>query len=251
MYKVVCKIVLALSTILPARSEPTDDHGMLAETAEWAIGRGNISLLEALLQAGLQIDEPLEDALEYGCLHFAALYNKPRVVDFLLDNGADASVRATSGDRPIDLAIQYAHRSVCTLLTQPEKEVSRVAGVPKSALEEIARLPKYDGIVFASLNGQDAPADLVKWLQQAWKDVRPGSHAEMSDSEADGETGQIRDQQSLEPGAKYSLNISETDTGFEWRVIFLQAPLAGFRQEGRLREEYGYWIRSDVTGGDF
>jgi hypothetical protein len=70
----------AFVTDTPAvEKEPEDDrpsdHVALCESARWAIARCNTKLLEALLQAGLSINVPLDWDTQWTALHYAAVHN--------------------------------------------------------------------------------------------------------------------------------------------------------------------------------
>lgn len=82
--------------------------------------RGKISLkvLRTLLAKGVDVDEAASSgpAAGYTPLMTAARNNKPDLVRFLLDNGADANARAADGKTALALAGQAGNSEVIKLL---------------------------------------------------------------------------------------------------------------------------------------
>jgi ankyrin repeat protein len=52
-------------------------------------------------------------------LHVAALHGHRKTVVLLLKQGADKSAKATTGDRPVDLARQHGHSTLVPILELP------------------------------------------------------------------------------------------------------------------------------------
>jgi ankyrin repeat protein len=52
-------------------------------------------------------------------LHVAALHGHRETVVLLLQQGADKSAKATTGDRPVDLARQHGHNALVPILELP------------------------------------------------------------------------------------------------------------------------------------
>lgn len=231
-------------------AEPSDNHTALKGAAEWAVYYSNVELLRALLQAGVQIDEPVVDTdPEWTMLHLAALHNKPRVVQFLLDNGALPDIRNKGGDRPIDLAFDNGYTNVCLLLAMPEpaQKERLICDIPESVLEAVLQLEYSEEPTFVSLNGTNAPAVMVEWLGRYWKDVRPSSRAELTEDTGI-MTGHIQDKVTKDAGRLFDIVIKKTDGGYDWALRSYHGPLAGWGQSGNLIRKYGYWLRVEADG---
>lgn len=229
-------------------AEPSDNHKALKGAAEWAILNSNVELLRALLQAGVQIDEPVDDTdFEWTMLHLAALHNRPRVVQFLLDNGALLDIRCKGGNRPIDMAFDNGCTNVCLLIAKPEsgQDERLIGDIPEAVLDEILRLEDSEEPTFVSLNGTNAPAVLAEWLGRYWEDVRPTSQAELTEG-SEGKTGHIQDKKTKEAGRLFDIVLKRTAEGYDWAVRSYHGPLAAWGQSGKLIKRYGYWLR---TGG--
>lgn len=233
-----------------SQAEPSDNHIALKKAAEWAVLYSNIELLRALLQAGVQIDEPVVDNdMDWTMLHYAALHNKPRVAQFLLDNGALPDIRCKGGDRPIDFAFENGCTNVCLLLAMPESAQNErlICDIPESVLEEVLQLEFSEEPTFVSLNGTNAPAAIVEWLGRYWKDVRPSSRADLTEDTGI-MTGHIQDKVTKDAGRLFDIVIKKTADGYDWALRSYHGPLAGWGQSGNLIRKYGYWLRVEAGG---
>lgn len=242
----LCAALLAMDV----QGAPSEDHRDLSPTACWALRRENVELLRALLQAGLQINEPVEAAKgdETGrtLLHMAADQDKAHVAQFLRDNGASVYVRDAAGDRPIDLAFRNNNTNVCEVLQVPEAEDVMVGDLPEAVLREVIRFAPRQEIAFITFNGADAPKELASWFQAAgWTRLRPASDSEVG-ATTDGQEGQIRDRKTKEVGLLLKIAIKKTKTGYDWGVVFHESPWESSIQSGGLIKRYGYWIRVNV-----
>jgi len=230
-------------------AEPSDNHNALKGAAEWAVLNSNVELLRALLQAGVQIDEPVEsnDIVDWTMLHYAALHNKPRVVQFLLDNGASLNIRSKGGDRPIDMAFDQSCTNVCRLLEKPTEKEELIGDIPEAVLDEVLRLEYSKEPTFVSFNGTNASVVLVEWLGRYWKDIRPASQAELTE-ETEGKTGHIQDKGTHDSGRLFDIVIKKAGDGYDWAVRSYHGPLAAWGQSGKMIKRYGYWLRTEVRG---
>ena len=244
----VIKVLAALLFTGSILAEPSDTHIDLRETASWAVRNSNVELLRALLQAGVQIDEPVDDEENgYTLLHLAAIYNKPRIAQFLFDNGAWREVRDKSGARPIDIAFQGGYTNVCQILEKPSEKEEMVGDFPEEVLRQVLRLEVSKEPTFVTFNGTNAPAVFVEWVGRSWKDVRPASQSELSEG-TEKETGHIQDRKTKEPGRDIYISIKKTEDGYEWAVTSYHGPLAAHQVSGKMIKRYGYWIRTEVKG---
>lgn len=248
MWVMLCSGALVLTAV----GGSSDDHRALSSTACWAVGRDNVDLLRALLQAGVQINEPVcagqDDDTGRTLLHLAAAQNRLRVIEFLRDNGASLSVRDRAGDRPIDLAYRDNYTNACDVLSQPDMAETLVGEVPEDVLKEVIRIAPRQEVTFLTFNGADAPKELMDWFRKTgWPKIRSGSESELSDA-ADGQEGQIRDRKTKETGLLLKIAVKKTKTGYDWGVVLCESPWSSDIQSGGLIKRYGYWIRVNVKG---
>jgi len=263
-------ITVLLMAMIPATAEPSLEHLRLSEAAEFAVERENVELLRALLQAGVQINEPVNTFVSENrtLLHCAVMLNTPRSVQFLLDNGANLSLdaRDKNGQRPIDYALEKENTTMCQLLTKPDnKDESywEICGFPIEVLEEVinpwaylrgnmAREP-----LFVSFNGTNAPTEFIEWFGKYFPDLRPYTQAELSEEERDEngrliKTGHIRDKDTKEKGYIFSIRIEKINDGYEHAKSMYGGPLnANPGGSGKLIRKYGYWVwATDEASGD-
>jgi ankyrin repeat protein len=161
-----------------AVAQPSDDHVHLADAANWAVSTTNIDLLKSLIQAGVQINEPVEKEAGWTLLHFAASSGPERVVRFLMVNGADPTRRDHGGLRPIDLAYQESRTNICQVLENAQPSTSLIDGFPEGVLETVFRSLQKDSVL-VTINGKDPSAELLQWLRRAWPNAVPGSKGEL------------------------------------------------------------------------
>ena len=246
-------MIPAMATMsLRAVAEPSDDHVHLASAAEWAVTTSNVKLLEALLQAGVQINEPVEDILDWTLLHHAAGSGTERVVQFLVDNGACPDCPDQAGTRPIDLAYQGNRTNICNILANTRPEPPPIDGFPEGLLERVFLFHR-DNPVLVSVNGKDPSDKLLDWLQRnaILSNALPDSKGELLE---DGESGEkfYQNIESKERMARCVVTIKKLDVQeYSWTVLYYEGPLAGFFENGKARNQYGYWIKTESEGGIF
>jgi ankyrin repeat protein len=150
-------------------SEPPEDHRNLSNAASWAVTRSNEVLLRALLQAGLQISEPIDDT-GFTILHQATCANNEGLVKFIVDNGAKLDVRDMLGRRPIDYAYEDGRTNICLLLAQNVVQCDSIAGFPVAMLEEAFKTIPLTNRVWVLFNNKEPSDEMLKWLRvtQHW-----------------------------------------------------------------------------------
>ena len=141
----------------------------------YATKYGNLPAIRALLQSGVDVNEPL-DGFAHGCkgitaLRYASHWGHAAVVKELIEAGADVNVRATvknssTGDilsdiTPLHTAAQQGHTPVVIELIKAGADVNIPMGD--------GRTPLY----MAASKGQEA---CVALLIQAGADVNPEAH---------------------------------------------------------------------------
>ncbi|MDD5704541.1 MAG: ankyrin repeat domain-containing protein [Kiritimatiellae bacterium] len=243
---VLC-VVLGMSVPL-AGAQPSDDHAHLSGAANWAVTTSNIELLKSLLQAGVQINEPVEKEAGWTLLHFAASSGTERVVRFLMDNGADPCSRDQAGLRPIDLAYRQSRTNICQVLTNEQPSSHTVGGYPEGVLEIVFGSRQNDAVL-VTINRQDPSDELLKWLRRVWPNAVPGSKGELVAATASS-YAYYRNTENGQKMAGCAVTIEKlNEREYSWFTSFGAHPLGGWHEEGKMRQEYGYWIVTDTDGG--
>ena len=247
------KILLSVTFIIivssfTLRAEPSSAHKALAEAAQHAVAKGNTDLLSALLKAGLQIDEPIDEE-GYTLLHWSTAYNELRSAHFLMQNGADPHVRNNHGDRPIDKAYDDNQLEMCkALAVGTEEDYMLDEIIPNSAVEELlADIPTETNLVFVVINQSDPSEVMDGWIDYKWSNWRPYSDAttltqqQFYDENAPSmhkckSTGQYGKMIHID-----TKRISKDK--YEYHYRWHTGPLGGGGATGIIIRKYGYWIK--------
>ena len=259
---IVFAIVIAASSVF---AEPTDTHKQLCDAASVAILTSNTNLFKALLDAGLQINEPLfydhetilgtREKLELGTPLYCTVFYHCSVstntggtdlVQFLLDNGADRDKRNRFYERPIDVAYKRKHTAICELLAKPEGDKELIADLPIEAWEEL--LGDIHEHIFAkeiifgvNLYGDHAPPEFIEWLRKRHPALR--FHEPMENS-----FKLAQDNATKEKGVVLLINLrKDADDEYRSVVVFSLGWGGSNRKNGYLVNKYGYWIRTDES----
>jgi hypothetical protein len=227
---------------LRAGAEVSDAHVHLSDAALWSLTTFDTELLQALLKAGLQINEPIEqDSQGWTLLHSAVALGNERYIQFLLDHGADASKRSLSGSRPIDIAFKYGMTNTCQQLANPKPETALIDGLPEEFFEEFF-LSARTNAVLVCINGKDPSETLLKWIRSRWPNADIGSKAEkVANPEPWGE--RYRNAQTKEKVATFTVTIDKlNEQEYSWRAFYYGTPLGGWFANGKFLRKYGYWI---------
>jgi hypothetical protein len=237
----------------PAAEETPDAHAPLSEAAEWSLTTSDTELLQALLKAGLQINEPVDgsfgqDALGWTLLHFAAGLGNERYIQFLLDHGADVSKRDRNGTRPIDIAFEKGMTNVCQQLENPKPETTLIDGFPEEILEGFFRFARTNAVLVC-INGKDPSETLLKWIRCRWPNADVASKGEkMTNPEPWGE--QYQNAQTQEKVATFTVAIDKiTEQEYTWHAFYYETPLSGWFENGKFLWKYGCWLVVRGKGG--
>ena len=107
----------AVAEILLAHGAPVDepmDDG--ASPLFVACKQGNSEVARPLLRAGADVTTTSQDGNVWSCLHYAAWYNYPTLVDVLLANGALVDQPMAKGASPLFIACEKGHTEVARKL---------------------------------------------------------------------------------------------------------------------------------------
>lgn len=238
---------------LTSNANPSEDHLNLAAASAWAVTTSNTELMKALLQAGLQINEPVANDSGLSLLHLAVMSGNERMVRFVVDNGAILDIRSKTGSRPIDIAYEEGLTNICQLLTYNVEDKRSVDEFPAAMLENAFTCEPITNSVLVSVNGKKPTDNMLNWLRTK----RGWTHA-LACSEPRKATEQIRDAQSrADPNRNisvyyYSMEIKKvTENEYLCRWGLDLGQLSGGWGESALVKKFGYWLVSKRTGGEF
>lgn len=108
--------------------QDSDGHGLLHLAAQ----QGAEETARLLLEKGLEIDER-DRQHGYTPLQWAVYYNRMQMVEFLLEQGADAHIKNNRGQTALQLARDRNNDAIAYLLEQREKPVRPGYDMPETA----------------------------------------------------------------------------------------------------------------------
>lgn len=233
------------------RDERSPVHRALSPAAELAIEEGDLDFLASLLKRGLQINEALDFEDGDTLLHAATSWQKVDIVKFLLQNGADRTIRDRYGDRPIDAAIGREHEELCVILSMPEDKDTVVDEIPSGLIAELLPHQTNDEIIFVSWNDRDPSAELLAEIQKTAPEARPASQMKTLSRRPLGANSSYQDKESKEFGTLIEVGLKNEAEVWIASVRTSTGPImAGGGWRGKARKGYGYWFTYDVEFWD-
>ena len=250
--KTLLFLCLFITPYLFLNAEPSSDHKALASAAQHAVASGNTDLLSALLKAGLQINEPIDEN-GHTALHWSAVYNKLRSARFLMKNGADPHARNKHGNRPIDEAFNDNQLEMCkTLAVGTDDDYIIDDIIPNEAVETLlAGWSKETNLVFVAINQKDPGNDIDGWLDYKWSNWKPYSDAiELTENAFYDEKAPSmhKSKSTGKYGKLISINFKKISKDkYEYQFSRHTGSLAASGSRGIILRKYGYWIIIEET----
>lgn len=90
-----------------------------------AVIADDVESVKLLLESGARAD-CCEDAAQLQPLHFAALYDSPKVIPLLIMAGADVMSMTDCDDTPLSIAKRHGNQAVIQVLSRHSLSVSSV-----------------------------------------------------------------------------------------------------------------------------
>jgi ankyrin repeat protein len=233
------------------RDERPSDHKALSGAAELAIEQGDLDFLGLLFKKGLLVNEALNFEDGDTLLHVATSWGKLDIVKFLLEVGADPTIRNHYGDRPIDTAISDKEEDLSALLARPDDEEAMVDGIPSGLIEAILPNRTQNEIIFISWNRANPGPELLAEIRKTVPNARPASRKKTLDRRPLGAHSWYQDTESKEFGTL--IEVSLDNEGEIWTAAVRRSVgpvMAGGGWKGKARKRYGYWHTYDVNGWD-
>jgi len=247
----VLALIFSCKLSSPAYAEQSENHVALASAAEWAVITTNTVLLKALLDAGVQVNEHLDDNGSM-LLKTAVILKNDRMVDFLLEKGADPELRDVLGSRMIDIAFEDGSTNICSLLGKAAKRNDKTAdGMPCSMLEEVFRTVSLTNVVFVEVNRRPPSPSMLSFIRSA---VFPNAQAMpeyLRKQYFNHDDNPIVLQEGEKAAAIFDVEIKKvTDDEYDvWTITFHSLPrtIAGELMEAipihyRVFKKYEYWV---------
>jgi len=189
------------------------------------------------LDEGLSADQPHPALHNQPPLHYAAAIGSVKVLQLLLERGADRNVLDDLGQRPIDWAYDANHTAVCEILkTDEPKGPLETEFLRRIFTKPIGRAQDNGAAVFVSINGKKPTPEEIEILGFPEDRVSLFTVTAPFDSKTNkmGEVFKVKFEKISDDEYQYSCQ-HHVGNGF----------LSGGSSTGRLVKAYGSWF---VTG---
>ena len=215
----------------------------------------SVRAVKALLVSGFPVDLVID---EYGwnLLHLAVIYKDARLVRFLLDCGADKSVRDDYGYLPIDIAFKDDCPQICRMLALDAEPVDNlIDGIPEGALEAFFRdNARTNGpVMFISgVNGAAPSTAFTNWVSSCAIKMtyRMGAPVE-SISTASWEKDWIA-KDTGDEAVVTCLTVERLSSKCYRMTEVGGSPFSrGFFLICEVSKKYGYWFCKRIDAGEF
>lgn len=247
----------ALGNPIPAPPAASGRHADLAPLAEDTCWEGNVFLISALIDAGLDgttlldADEPYSNTL----LEQAAWSSNPRFLHAVLAKVPSLRARPDLLRKAAALAFAQGNEAALTVL---ERRVSgtKVGGYPIELIDDLVSGYSNDpkDLYFISLNDTDPDKAIMERLKKIWPTAVPFSEAitgEFTQGKGEASSSSFGHRTSKLPGTKIELELkAETDGSYRFQHRHTRGVMAGGGTRGRLVFSHGYWFATDTQGWD-
>lgn len=228
----------------------------LAVSGEGDDGRrfDTVLAVKAVLEDGFPINHAV-NADGQTLLSLAVLYQDARLVRFLLNAGADKSLRCPYGWRPIDIAMDNGNTQICRLLAVKSGPVDvLVAGIPEGALEAFFRKCAYTNDcarLIMSVNKERPSGVFSNWIASCSlaMEYRMGTYVERLAPDTGEKEWRWSEDTSLHAGichltfervSKNRFNVLETGG---------DASMCNYYARYEIEKKYGYWFCDWIESG--
>lgn len=137
------------------------DKGNL-KAIHWAATYGKIGLIDLLLKNGVDITVKGKDVFKWEALHYAVYSGNIDIVSLLLDRGADISVPDGEKATPLHWAARQRRLPILKLLLE--------RGAPPNAQESRGSTPLHTAVLYGSPGCDEVMSDMIEALLEAGAD---------------------------------------------------------------------------------
>jgi hypothetical protein len=235
-------LLVAAVQACASSSGPPEAHRILSEAGLYAVSTGNAELLSALLKAGLQVNEVLQnEPIGQTLLSHAAGIGDARMVRFLLKHGASRHVRDGNHAYPVSCALATGQLEICEMLKLPDLPDQIADGVPIGLFDELlVRGPSTTNVVFVMVNGGDPSSNVLAVLRGRWPRAVPISSGEVLPG-SQGPVSRARETKELGIFVGIKVGRREGQT-YWWTIDVAEGPGEFYRQQGVGGKRYGTWL---------
>lgn len=246
-----------LSNPLPEPPKPELRHADLAPLANEACWKGNITLMNALIDAGLDPAAALkpEDPYPDTLLENAAWSNNPRFMAALLKKKPALRANRDLLRKAAQRAFADGNEAALTALESPLSGV-KTGSFPMEMIEDLMGDYFQDSKepLFFTINDADPGKEVMAQIKKRLPAAVPFSDAvtgpyKQDKNELFGSSYQLKS--SGKNGTKIEILISSEDHGtWEYSIRSTRGFLAGGGSKGLLVFSHGYWLTKNVVGWD-
>jgi hypothetical protein len=242
---------------VPEQPKPELRHADLAPLAAETCWHGNITLINALIDGGvdpaiaLNPEEPYPDTL----LEQAAWSKNPRFLAALLKKSPALQANRNLLHKAAQRAFDEGNEAALAALEKPLSGV-KAGSFPAEMIGDLIGDGLQDSKepLFISFNDADPDKAIMAQMKKHWPTAVPFSEAVQGEFKQDkdetfGSSYQLRS--TKKNGTKIEITISAEDDG-TWNYSIRQTRgfLAGGGTKGRLVFSHGYWFTKNVQGWD-
>lgn len=219
----------------------------LHDAALYAVKISNNQLVDALLQAGLDVNEALDEN-GWTLLHYAVILNKRHVAENIISNGANFDVIDNHSKRPIDYAFEYKNTKMCELLAKFDEDEKLIDDFPEEMITTlISDIPLYEDLYFVELNSKEPSDQMLTLLMNYIQNVKRSSDSyRMTEKEYDESQNKgslYKDKATGQFGHYITIKLNRIQPNkYKWDLL-ISSGVTGSDSSGLMVKKYGYWIK--------
>lgn len=242
---------------VPEEPKPGLRHADLAQLAADTCWQGNITLINALIDGGVDPTIALnpEDPYSETLLETAAWSSNPRFVAALLKKAPTLRANRNLLHKAAQRAFDEGNEAALTALERPLSGL-KTGPFPVELIDDLIGDSSQDGKapLFITFNDADPDKAIMAHVKKHWPTAVPFSDAVEGDFKQDngetfGSAYQLRS--TKKNGTKVEITLGAEDDGtWSYSIRHTRGFLAGGGTKGRLVFSHGYWFTKNAQGWD-